>query len=156
MSEATATVTMARERWTEADVPGQEGRVAVVTGANSGIGFEAAAVLAERGATVVLACRNPDRAREAVARIEARGARGTVRAIQLDLASLASVRAAADELRSSFERLDLLVNNAGLMMPPHGRTADGFELQLGRTISATSRSPAWCWTGCSPRPGRGS
>ncbi|MGH3158500.1 MAG: oxidoreductase [Streptosporangiaceae bacterium] len=118
------------KHWTGADVPDQSGRIAVVTGANTGIGFEAARVLAERGATVVLACRNTGRAKAAVDRIGAT-AKAPVATVQLDLASLASVREAAEDLRGRYERLDLLINNAGLMMPPHGRTEDGFELQFG-------------------------
>jgi NAD(P)-dependent dehydrogenase (short-subunit alcohol dehydrogenase family) len=126
----TETRTAGGKHWTEADVPEQPGRVAVVTGANTGIGFEAARVLAERGATVVLACRNPDRAQDAVDRIGAT-ARGEVGTVRVDLASLASVREAAEDLRTRHDRIDLLINNAGLMMPPHGRTEDGFELQFG-------------------------
>jgi NAD(P)-dependent dehydrogenase (short-subunit alcohol dehydrogenase family) len=126
----TQTHTAGGKAWTEADVPGQAGRVAVVTGANTGIGFEAARVLAERGATVVLACRNPDRAAGAVDKIRAT-AKGEARTVRVDLASLASVREAAEDLRARHDRIDLLINNAGLMMPPYGRTEDGFELQFG-------------------------
>jgi NAD(P)-dependent dehydrogenase (short-subunit alcohol dehydrogenase family) len=117
--------------WTAADVPDQQGRTAVVTGANTGIGFEAAKVLAERGATVVLACRGVDRAAQAADRIRAGAPKADVRTLRLDLGSLASVRSAAEQLRSDFPRIDLLINNAGLMMTPPGRTEDGFELQFG-------------------------
>jgi NAD(P)-dependent dehydrogenase (short-subunit alcohol dehydrogenase family) len=117
--------------WTEADVPGQSGRTAVVTGANSGLGFETARVLAERGAAVVLAVRDPAKAKDAAARISASAPGATLSTVRLDLGSLASVREAAEELRAGHERLDLLINNAGLMMTPHGRTEDGFELQFG-------------------------
>ena len=128
-------------RWTAADVPDQRGRTAVITGANSGLGFETAGVLASRGATVVLACRDSGQAARAAGLIAAeagpdtadtqddRGAR--VQTLRLDLASLASVREAAEELCSRYPRLDLLINNAGVMMPPYGRTEDGFELQFG-------------------------
>jgi NAD(P)-dependent dehydrogenase (short-subunit alcohol dehydrogenase family) len=116
-----------RQRWTEADIPDQGARTVVVTGANTGLGFETARALARRGATVVLACRDLDKATLAAARIGT----GAVRTLRLDLASLDSVREAAGELRSRYGRLDLLINNAGLMMPPYGRTADGFELQFG-------------------------
>ncbi|WP_037606568.1 oxidoreductase [Streptacidiphilus rugosus] len=115
--------------WSAADVPDQSGRVAVVTGANSGLGLETAKVLAARGATVVLACRDPKRAETAAKEIAAQG--GSTELLALDLASLESVRAAAAELRDRHERIDLLINNAGVMVPPYGRTADGFELQLG-------------------------
>jgi NAD(P)-dependent dehydrogenase (short-subunit alcohol dehydrogenase family) len=115
--------------WSAADVPDQNGRVAVVTGANSGLGLETAKVLAARGATVVLACRDPKRAAAAAELVGARG--GKAELLALDLASLDSVRAAAAELRERFERIDLLVNNAGVMFPAYGKTADGFELQIG-------------------------
>jgi NAD(P)-dependent dehydrogenase (short-subunit alcohol dehydrogenase family) len=117
--------------WTEADVPGQSGRTAVVTGANSGLGFETARVLAERGAAVVLAVRDPAKAKDAAARISALVPEARLSTVRLDLGSMASIRAAAKELRAGHERLDLLINNAGLMMTPHGRTEDGFELQFG-------------------------
>ncbi|HEX6673891.1 MAG TPA: oxidoreductase [Actinomycetes bacterium] len=117
--------------WTAAEVPDQQGRTVVVTGANTGIGFEAARVLAGRGATVVLACRDLAKAADAADRIAAATSAAKVETLRLDLASLASVRQAAEELRSRHPRLDLLINNAGVMMPPYGRTEDGFELQLG-------------------------
>jgi NAD(P)-dependent dehydrogenase (short-subunit alcohol dehydrogenase family) len=115
-------------RWTAADVPDQSGRTAVVTGASSGLGLETARVLAGRGATVVLACRDMGKAERAAGLIRADAGRAGVRAVRLDLASLASVREAAGEIRSSCPRLDLLINNAGVMRPPYGRSADGFEL----------------------------
>jgi NAD(P)-dependent dehydrogenase (short-subunit alcohol dehydrogenase family) len=125
------------ERWTGADVPVQRGRTAVITGANTGLGFETARVLAARGAQVVLACRDLGRAKEAAARILSGGPQpagappAEVQVVRLDLASLGSVREAADEIGSGYGTIDLLINNAGVMMTPYGRTADGFELQLG-------------------------
>ncbi|MEU8083818.1 oxidoreductase [Micromonospora sp. NPDC049101] len=113
--------------WTAADVGDQHGRTVVITGGNSGIGFETARVLAARGASVVLACRDRDKATAAAAALPG----GRVTIVDLDLGSLASVRRAAQELRARHARLDLLINNAGLMMPPLGRTEDGFELQIG-------------------------
>lgn len=118
-------------RWTGRDIPDQTGRVAVVTGANSGLGFEVAKALAGKGATVVLACRSEDRARAAAERIVAAVAHARVEVQRLDLASLASVADAAGSLRESHDRVDLLVNNAGLMATDQSTTAEGFELQFG-------------------------
>jgi NAD(P)-dependent dehydrogenase (short-subunit alcohol dehydrogenase family) len=109
-------------------VPDQRGRTAVVTGANSGIGLEAARALAQRGARVVLACRDSGRAEDAASRVRAASSGAEVGTVRLDLASLASVREAAGHLRSRYERLDLLINNGGVMVPPYERTVDGFEL----------------------------
>jgi NAD(P)-dependent dehydrogenase (short-subunit alcohol dehydrogenase family) len=117
--------------WTAADVPDQSGRIAVVTGANSGIGFEAAAVLARRGAHTVLACRDAGKAKDAAARLTAAVPEASVSVVRLDLASLESIRAAADQILAAHGRIDLLINNAGLMWPPYGKTTDGFELQFG-------------------------
>jgi NAD(P)-dependent dehydrogenase (short-subunit alcohol dehydrogenase family) len=115
-------------RWTEADVPDQKGRTAVVTGANTGIGFETARVLAGRGARVILACRDVGKAEAAVNRIAGLLPDADVHAVRLDLASLASVREAAAELSSGYLGIDMLINNGGVMEPPHERTVDGFEL----------------------------
>ncbi len=118
-------------KWTAADVPDQTGRVAVVTGANAGLGLETAAVLAERGARVVVAVRDLGKGEAAVGEIRRRTSNADVALQQLDLSSLASVRTAADELRAAYPRIDLLINNAGVMYPPKQTTADGFELQFG-------------------------
>jgi NAD(P)-dependent dehydrogenase (short-subunit alcohol dehydrogenase family) len=118
------------QRWTAAEIPGLSGRTAVVTGASAGIGLETARVLAGHGAFVVLACRNIEQANQAAARIRAGYGRAAIEAVHLDLASLASVRQAAVELRSACDRIDLLINNAGVMEPPYERTEDGFELTL--------------------------
>ena len=118
-------------KWTAADVPDQTGRVAVVTGANAGLGLETAAVLAERGARVVVAVRDLGKGEKAVGEIRRRTPNADVALQQLDLSSLASVRTAADELRAAYPRIDLLINNAGVMYPPKQTTADGFELQFG-------------------------
>ncbi|MFJ4686191.1 SDR family NAD(P)-dependent oxidoreductase [Streptomyces sp. NPDC088789] len=128
---ATGTDRADKSKWTTADIPDQSGRTAVVTGANTGLGFETAAALAARGAQVVLAVRNLDKGKQAAARITARtpGARLTLQ--RLDLSSLDSVRAAADALRTRHERIDLLINNAGVMWTPRTTTEDGFELQFG-------------------------
>jgi NAD(P)-dependent dehydrogenase (short-subunit alcohol dehydrogenase family) len=118
-------------KWTTADIPDQAGRVAVITGANTGLGYETALALVEHGAHVVLAVRNLDKGKDAAARITANGPRGSVALQELDLTSLDSVRAAARELRSTHDRVDLLINNAGVMWTPKSTTSDGFELQFG-------------------------
>ena len=117
--------------WNAADIPDQTGRVAVITGANTGLGYETAAALAERGARVVLAVRNLDKGKDAAARITARSPHADVALAELDLTSLESVRAAAEQLRAEHDRIDLLINNAGVMFTPKGTTKDGFELQFG-------------------------
>jgi NAD(P)-dependent dehydrogenase (short-subunit alcohol dehydrogenase family) len=117
-------------RWTAAAIPDLSGRTAVVTGASAGIGLETARVLAGHGAEVVLACRNLDRAKRAADLIRAEDRRASIAMVRLDLASLASVREAAAEIRATCPRLALLINNAGAMELPYERTEDGFELTL--------------------------
>lgn len=117
--------------WTAEEIPDQTGRTAIVTGANTGIGYPTARALAVRGADVVLACRSPERGEEAAARIRGEGVPGEVAAMELDLADLASVRAFATAFRDRGIPLHLLINNAGIMMTPYGETADGFEQQMG-------------------------
>jgi NAD(P)-dependent dehydrogenase (short-subunit alcohol dehydrogenase family) len=117
--------------WSSRDVPELPGSLFVITGGNSGIGWEAAKVLADRKAEVVLACRNADKARGAVEAITSASPGARVSAMSLDLASLKSVRAFAAELAEKHGRLDVLINNAGLMAIPKALTEDGFEMQLG-------------------------
>src|ERR1700752_2798827 len=117
--------------WTTADIPDQTGRTAVITGANTGLGYETATALAAKGAHVVLAVRNLEKGK-AAADLIARATPGASMAIQqLDLTSLDSIRTAADQLRSDHDSIDLLINNAGVMMTPKSTTKDGFELQFG-------------------------
>ncbi|HEX5252817.1 MAG TPA: SDR family NAD(P)-dependent oxidoreductase [Mycobacterium sp.] len=118
-------------KWTTADIPDQTGRVAVITGANTGLGYETALALADHGAHVVLAVRNLDKGKDAAARITAHSPHADVALAELDLTSLTSVRAAAEQLRSAHDRIDLLINNAGVMYTPKSNTKDGFELQFG-------------------------
>jgi NAD(P)-dependent dehydrogenase (short-subunit alcohol dehydrogenase family) len=113
-------------KWTEQQIPRQDGRVAVVTGANTGLGFETARRLAEHGASVVLAVRDTEKGKRAAARMN-----GDVSVRELDLTSLESVRAAAAGLRATHQRIDLLINNAGVMYTPRQTTRDGFEMQFG-------------------------
>ncbi len=123
--------TMSGQKWSEADVPDQSGRIAIVTGANSGLGFETARVLAAQGATVVLAVRDTDKGEAAAANISEAVPGAKLNVGELDLGSLRSVRSAAAELKASYPHIDLLINNAGVMYPPKQTTADGFELQFG-------------------------
>ncbi|HJT95579.1 MAG TPA: SDR family NAD(P)-dependent oxidoreductase, partial [Mycobacterium sp.] len=119
-------------KWTAADVPDQSDRVAIVTGATSGLGYDTAAVLAGKGAHVVLAVRNLDKGNQAVDRIKKASPNAAVALQELDLTSLDSVRKAADELRAAYPRIDLLINNAGVMyVPKRETTKDGFEMQFG-------------------------
>src|SRR5262245_34494432 len=117
-------------RWTAADVPDQTGRVVVITGANTGIGFEAAAVLAGKGARVVMAVRDLDKGRDAATRITTENPNAHITLQRMDLSSLSSVRAAADELNAANPRIDVLINNAGVMFTPEGVTPDGIEIQF--------------------------
>jgi NAD(P)-dependent dehydrogenase (short-subunit alcohol dehydrogenase family) len=118
-------------KWTTADIPDQTGRTAVITGANTGLGYETAKALAAKGAHVVLAVRNLDKGKAAADLITRATPGASVALQELDLTSLDSIRAAADELRAKHDQIDLLINNAGVMTTPKSTTADGFELQFG-------------------------
>jgi NAD(P)-dependent dehydrogenase (short-subunit alcohol dehydrogenase family) len=118
-------------KWTTADIPGQIGRVAVITGANTGLGYETAAALAAKGAHVVLAVRDLDKGKKAATLITQRDPGASVALQELDLTSLDSARAAAEQLRTDHDHIDLLINNAGVMFTPKSTTKDGFELQFG-------------------------
>ena len=117
--------------WTAKDIPDLGGKVAVVTGANGGLGLETARALARAGARVVMAVRNQDKAKDAVEKIKAECPDADLELVPLDLGSLASVRKAADQILAAHETIDILVNNAGVMALPERRTEDGFEMQLG-------------------------
>jgi NAD(P)-dependent dehydrogenase (short-subunit alcohol dehydrogenase family) len=119
------------KRWTADEIPNLEGRTAVVTGANSGLGFETALELARKGAHVVLACRSKEKAEAAAAEIRARNTHASTEHIPLDLASLESVEAFADQCTTAHPHIDILCNNAGVMAIPRMETDDGFEMQLG-------------------------
>jgi NAD(P)-dependent dehydrogenase (short-subunit alcohol dehydrogenase family) len=107
------------------------GKTAIVTGSNTGIGYETALDLFKRGAKVYVACRNKEKALHAIERMKAEGGTGELVYELLDLASLQSVKAFADMLLNAESRLDLLINNAGIMIPPQSKTEDGFEIQFG-------------------------
>nr|WP_062339314.1 SDR family NAD(P)-dependent oxidoreductase [Herbidospora sakaeratensis] len=114
------------QNWTTTNIPDQHGRLAVVTGANTGLGYETAKALAEHGASVILAVRDTEKGNQAAARMT-----GDVTVQALDLTSLDSIHAAAAALRNRTDRIDLLINNAGVMYTPKQTTHDGFEMQFG-------------------------
>ena len=119
-------------KWTAADIPDQSGRIAIVTGANSGLGYDTAALLAGKGAHVVMAVRNLDKGNEALQRIQGAHPNAQVTLQELDLSSLDSTRKAAEAIASAYPRIDLLINNAGVMyVPSREATSDGFEMQFG-------------------------
>ncbi len=122
---------MSKHNWSAEALGDQSGRVAIVTGSNSGIGFETARVLAGKGAIVVMACRNLDKANPKANEIRAAHPGADVEVMQLDLSDLGSVQRFAEAFRAKHSRLDLLINNAGIMVPPYGKTAQGFETQFG-------------------------
>jgi len=117
--------------WTAADIPEQTGRTALVTGANSGLGFHTALALARQGARVLMASRDTGRGEQALGKLTAAVPDAAAELVALDLADLSSVRAAADDVARRCDQLDILVDNAGVMAPPYRQTVDGFELQFG-------------------------
>jgi len=118
-------------RWNTEDIPDQKGKVVVVTGSSSGIGYEAARVLVNKNAEVVIAVRNQQKGDAALNKIKSQNSNADVKVMLLDLANLKSIKTFADEYKKKYTQLDLLINNAGVMMPPYGKTNDGFELQFG-------------------------
>lgn len=117
--------------WTKENIGDQTGKTVIVTGANTGIGYETALALFEAGAHVVLACRSERNAQDAEARIRAHGGRGSLEIAVLNLANLGAVREFAQTFIQKHHQLDILINNAGVMTPPASKTDDGFELQFG-------------------------
>jgi NAD(P)-dependent dehydrogenase (short-subunit alcohol dehydrogenase family) len=117
--------------WTAKDIPDLSGKTAIVTGGNSGIGYEAALQLAGKGATTVLACRDAAKAREAAVRVKATVPQAAVEFMSLDLASLVSIRAFAALFLEKHDAVHILCNNAGVMALPYRKTVDGFEMQFG-------------------------
>lgn len=119
-------------KWTADDIPDLHDKLAIVSGANSGLGLETTRALARKGATVIMACRSADKARSARDELLDDGiAPERLELRTLDLSSLASIRSFAEDVRASYSKLDLLINNAGVMALPYSKTADGFEMQIG-------------------------
>ncbi len=119
------------KKWNSSQISNQDGKTVIVTGSSSGIGFEAARVLASKGAEVIIAVRNLQKGENAVAKILMENPKVKPILMQLDLANLKSVRDFAEKFKSKYKYLDLLINNAGVMVPPYTKTTDGFELQFG-------------------------
>ena len=119
------------KKWTQHDIPSQTGKRALITGANSGIGLHTAMELAGKGAQVILACRDEAKALQAMALIRQQHPKASLHFLQLDLGSLASVHAMAEMFLEQYDRLDLLINNAGVMWLPQTKTEDGFEAHMG-------------------------
>ena len=143
-------------KWTTADIPDQTGRVAVITGANTGLGYETAHQHSPSTAPMwCWPCATSTRAKTPPPASPRLGPRGEVALQEVDLTSLESVRAAARQLRSDYDRIDLLINNAGVMYPPKSNTKDGFELQFGTDHLGHSAFTRLSLTSCcqSPVPG---
>lgn len=119
------------DKWTVEHIPQLTGKVVIVTGANSGIGYETAKELARKGAQTILACRNMNKAQKALEQILSEIPDASVEIMQLDLASQKSIHTFVDTFKAKYDRLDMLINNAGIMWTPYGKTEDGFEQQFG-------------------------
>jgi NAD(P)-dependent dehydrogenase (short-subunit alcohol dehydrogenase family) len=118
-------------QWDSSNIPDQTGRTVVVTGANTGIGYEAARVLANKKAHVILAVRSLEKGNVAAEKIRAQNDDANVSVMTLDLADLSSIGKFSDDFKHEHKSLDLLINNAGVMLPPYSKTKDGFEIQFG-------------------------
>ena len=118
-------------KWTAENIPDQKGQIAIVTGSSSGIGYEAAKVLANKNEKVVIAVRNLEKGEKAKTKIVNQNSNADVVVMKIDLSDLASIKSFVEEYRQKFDKLDLLINNAGVMIPPYSKTKDGFELQMG-------------------------
>ncbi|MBC8507496.1 MAG: SDR family NAD(P)-dependent oxidoreductase [Anaerolineales bacterium] len=122
---------MPKEKWATANIPDMQGKTIIITGANSGIGYEAARALAAKRATLIMACRSLDKGHQAIQQILAESPEADLKLMTLNLADLSSVRQFAQNFRSNYDKLDVLVNNAGVMAIPYQKTIDGFEMQFG-------------------------
>jgi NAD(P)-dependent dehydrogenase (short-subunit alcohol dehydrogenase family) len=122
---------MNETKWDGNNIPDQSGKIAIVTGSSSGIGYEAARVLVNKGAKVIIAVRNPVKGNTALDKIKAQNEKADVEYMNVDLSNLDSVNEFVKEYKNSFDKLDILINNAGVMVPPYSKTKNGFELQMG-------------------------
>jgi NAD(P)-dependent dehydrogenase (short-subunit alcohol dehydrogenase family) len=122
---------MSKKKWNEDNIPNQKGRVVIITGATSGLGKQAVKVLAAKGASIIAAVRNTEKAQKVVQEIKKITPDAIIDIQKLDLASLNSIKAFANRITTTYERLDLLINNAGVMACPFSKTEDGFEIQMG-------------------------
>ena len=125
------TDTLTKTKWTADNIPDQKGKIMIVTGSTSGLGREASRVLAGKGAKVIMAVRNITKGKSVAEEIRNEFPGAEVEVMKLDLASLKSVKSFADEFMNQYDRLDVLINNAGVMMCPYSKTEDGFEIQMG-------------------------
>ena len=119
------------KKWTEKDIPDLNGKVIIITGANNGLGFENTLQFARKKATVIMACRHIEKGQKAFERVKKKIPNAKIELIKLDLASLDSVRHFCKEFKEKYSTLDVLLNNAGIMMVPYRKTVDGFESQIG-------------------------
>ncbi|MBL1214883.1 MAG: SDR family NAD(P)-dependent oxidoreductase [Ignavibacteriae bacterium] len=122
---------MSKSKWTEKNIPNQSGKIAIVTGSSSGIGYETAKVLAKKNAKVIIAVRNIEKGSKAKSKIISENSDAELDVMKLDLADLDSVKSFVKDFKSKYTQLNLLINNAGVMIPPYSKTKDGFELQFG-------------------------
>jgi len=120
-----------KNNWTAENIPDQSGKIIIVTGSSSGIGLEAAKVLANKNAKVIIAVRNMEKGNSAANIIRKQNNNVDLHLMEVDLADLDSIKTFAEKFKSQFDRLDILINNAGVMIPPYSKTTDGFELQFG-------------------------
>ncbi len=122
---------MKKTEWTIQEIADLKGKIIIVTGANVGLGFESTKIFAQYNATVIMACRSIDKAKEAIIQIEDEFPNADLWPMRLDLSSLKSIKSFADAFKKKYKKLDILLNNAGIMTVPYGKTEDGFELQNG-------------------------
>lgn len=119
------------EKWTTANIPDMSGKIIIITGANSGLGYESSKALAEKGAEIIFACRSEEKANKAMSELRNSIPEAKLEYMPLDLSNLQSIRAFAKLFGEKYDKLDILMNNAGIMQVPYGKTVDGFERQFG-------------------------